>query len=172
MNQLPVFEACVPVLTRYLESLERIVAAVAALPTIESTDVIRSKLAPDMLPFFKQVETAAYFALRTAYPLAGLSVPPFLESDPTLPALHARIQLTLGLLQVLTPSQFVGAQGRIIHEKAGAAILELPAERFLHEFAMPNFFFHLNMAYAIARAHGCVIGKADYDGFHVYETVA
>ena len=172
MNNPRVFEACVPVLARYLATLERIVVSVEALQNEESSVVLRSQLAPEMLPFSKQVETAAFFALRTAYPLAGLPVPPYSESDPTLPALRARIKSTLGLLQALKPSQFVEAQGRTIYEKAGSAVIELPAERFLHEFALPNFFFHLNMAYAIARMHGCALGKADYDGFHVYKAEA
>jgi hypothetical protein len=75
-------------------------------------------------------------------------------------------------LQALTPDEFVNAQARKIPEKAGAALVKLPAARFLHEFALPNFFFHLNMAYAIARMQGCALGKADYDGFHVYKNEA
>ncbi len=169
MNHPKIFDACVPVLVRYLESLERIVVAVEAMPVEESNVVLQSQLAPDMLPFYKQVETAAYFALRTAYPLAGLPVPPFLESGPTLVALHARVKSTLGLLQDLSPSDFIDALDRTIHERGGAALIELPAERFLHEFALPNFFFHLNMAYALARLHGCALGKTQYDGFHVYK---
>jgi uncharacterized protein len=172
MNHPPLFEACVPVLARYLESLDRIVVAVHALPAQESNVVLSAQLVPGMLPFFKQVETAAFFALRTAYPLAGLPVPPFSEVEPTLAALRARIKSTLGLLHALSPSQFMDAQGRTVHEKAGAALVELSAVRFLHEFALPNFFFHLNMAYAIARMHGCALGKAQFDGFHVYETAA
>lgn len=172
MNHPQIYEACVPVLVRYLESLERIVVAVEALPEQEWNVVLHSQLAPDMLAFYKQVETAAYFALRTAYPLAGLPVPPFLESAPTLVALHARVKSTLGLLQDLSPSDFIDAQNRTIHEKGGAALIELPADQFLHEFAMPNFFFHLNMAYALARLHGCRLGKTQYDGFHVYKSEA
>jgi uncharacterized protein len=169
MNHPQLFEACVPVLARYLQSLERIVVAVEALPLEKSNAVLHATLAPDMLPFFRQVETAAFFALRIAYPLAALPVPPFLESDPTLPALRARVKSTLGLIQSLNPADFNDAPERTIHERAGAAPIELPAARFLHEFALPNFFFHLNMAYAIARLHGCALGKAEYDGFHVYE---
>lgn len=37
---------------------------------------------------------------------------------------------------------------------------------FLAEFALPNFFFHLSMAYALARMLGCSVGKAGYDGLH------
>ena len=101
-----------------------------------------------------------------------LPVPHFLESTTTLAALRALVKSALDLLQALSPSDFFDAHKRTIHEKAGAVPIELPAERFLHEFALPNFFFHLNMAYALARMHGCVLGKAAYDGFHVYKSEA
>ena len=39
---------------------------------------------------------------------------------------------------------------------------------FLQQYALPNFFFHVTTAYAILRHLGVELGKADYDGFHVY----
>jgi hypothetical protein len=33
---------------------------------------------------------------------------------------------------------------------------------------MPNFLFHASMAFAILRANGIEIGKADFDGLHDY----
>ena len=168
MNQPPLFEASVPVLVRYLGSLDRILVAVELLAPEQASHLLVSRLAKDMLPFAQQVETAAYLALRTAYPLAGRALPPFFPSDASLPGLRGTVARNLALIQALAPDEFIHAQNRIVQEKAGNALIELPAPRFLAEFALPNFFFHLNMAYAIARAHGCALGKAQYDGFHVY----
>lgn len=162
------FEACVPVLVRYLGSLDRIVAAVGELPPETCRSVLQARLADDMLPFHRQVETAAYFALRTSYPLAGLAVPPYGAAEPAVAALRERIRATRQLVEALDPADFKHAAGRSLREKAGDAVVDLPAQAFLSEFALPNFFFHLNMAYAIARLHGCALGKAHYDGFHVY----
>ncbi|MGR6777365.1 DUF1993 family protein [Sphaerotilus sulfidivorans] len=168
----PTFDACVPVLLRYLESLERIVAAVEALPPARHVPALLTRLAPDMLSMHGQVQTAAYFALRTAYPLAGLAVPPYMPVEPDTTALRENIRHTRRLVEALSPAQFQHAQARHIREKAGDTTLELPAQTFLSEFALPNFFFHLSMAYAIARSVGCAIGKADYDGLHVYRNPA
>jgi hypothetical protein len=172
MNDPRLFEACVPVLVRYLGSLDRILVAVGSLSSEQASSTLTARLAPDMLPFAKQVETAAYFALRTAYPLAGRTAPPFLESEPTVLGLRKRVIETIALLQVLAPREFTGAESRTISEKAGEALVELPAARFLSEYALPNFFFHLNMAYAIARMQGSALGKAEYDGFHFYANEA
>jgi uncharacterized protein len=172
MNPPALFEACVPVLVRYLGSLDRILLAVQALGSDQADRVLRSRLVPNMLTCSQQIETAAYFALRTAYRLAGRPVPAFLASNPTPSGLRNTIAATLTLVQSLHPEEFVGAEARTVQETAGAAPVELAAAMFLHEFALPNFFFHLNMAYAIARAQGCALGKPAYDGFHVYDSGA
>lgn len=169
LNSPRLFEMCVPVLTRYLGSLARVLQAVDDLPPAQAQAVFGARLAPDMLPFSRQVETAAFFALRTAYPLAGRPVPAFEGVTSTLSDLRSRVASTLVQLQALSPAEFSGAEDRTLVEQAGSARVELPAEQFLVAYALPNFLFHLGMAYAIARQHGAALGKADYDGFHVYE---
>jgi hypothetical protein len=37
-------------------------------------------------------------------------------------------------------------------------------DRFLIEFALPNFFFHLTLAYAILRKEGVPLEKSDFMG--------
>lgn len=168
MNTPWLYAASVPVLLRYLDSLDRILDAVEALPPAQAAQVLQAALAPGMLPFARQVETAAYFALRTAFPLAGRALPPFVAAGPTLAGLRGRVAATRQLLDSLAADEFVAAEARMLRERAGEAALELPAARFLTEYALPNFFFHLGMAYAIARQHGAALGKAAYDGFHAY----
>jgi hypothetical protein len=56
----------------------------------------------------------------------------------------------------------------MIDDKAGFAELVLPANEFLYQYAMPNFFFHLSMVYAIAKQSGLCLSKADFDGYHIY----
>lgn len=162
------FASSVPVLLRYLDGLDRILVAVDALAPAAAAQALEARLAPDMLPFARQVETAAYFALRTAFPLAGRAVPPFVASEPTVAGLRARVEATRSQLTALDADDFSDAESRTISERAGQAVLELPAARFLAEYALPNFFFHLGMAYAIARQHGAALGKASFDGFHHY----
>lgn len=172
MNPPSLFDTCVPVLLRYLDSLDRILVAVDALTPGQAAQVLEARLAPDMLPFARQVETAAHFALRTAYPLAGRAVPPFVASDSTVEGLRVRVRANRALLGALAAQDFLGTESRTIAEQAGEARVELPATRFLSEYALPNFFFHLGMAFAIARMQGCTLGKAQYDGFHVYSSPA
>ena len=164
-------EASVPVFLRYLDRLRGLVDAAEAHAQAHAMDAgeLRSaRLAPDMLPFETQVSIAAHFALRACLPLAGQAVPEYGDFPPSFDGLRSRIGRVVGLLQSLTPAQFAGAESRVIESRAGDAVVALPGPAFLFEYALPNFFFHLSMAYAILRSRGVLLGKRSYDGFHVY----
>jgi hypothetical protein len=62
------------------------------------------------------------------------------------------------------PTPFADADARVINIKASPRELTFPAPTYLHSFAIPNFYFHMTMAYAILRANGLEIGKGDFLG--------
>ena len=47
-------------------------------------------------------------------------------------------------------------------------MLELPGEAYLHEFGLPNLYFHHAMAHVALKQAGVPLGKADFDGKHDY----
>jgi uncharacterized protein len=161
------YAASVPVFQHYLGQLAHILHS-AQQYTAHNDDLLQARLAPDMLPFHQQVEIAANFSLRASFPLAGLPVPSYGECAPTWPGLHAHLGRAQALLASLAPNAFHAAAARTIKDQAGQAVLGLKAPDFLHRYALPNFFFHCSMAYAIARHQGLPLGKADFDGLHRY----
>ena len=52
--------------------------------------------------------------------------------------------------------------------QAGFADLELPGLAFLHEFGLPNLYFHQAMLHVALKHAGVSLGKADFDGIHEY----
>lgn len=169
MSDSPLFTASVPVFQRYLG---RLVGWLNQAEAHAAPAVLGARLAPDMLPFETQAVVAANFALRAAFPLAGLAVPPYGDWPAGYAGLRARLAHVLSLLASLTPAQFVQAESRQVASDAGEAMLHLDGATFLHQFALPNFFFHLTAAYAILRQQGVPLGKADFDGFHRYTAAA
>lgn len=163
MTGSPLYTASVPVFQHYLgraaDWLER-------AQSHAGDELLAARLAPDMLPLESQVAIAAHFALRAAYPLTGQPVPPYGDAPATWSGLGERLQRVMHLLDELDPAQFDPA--RMISSDAGEATLQLDGATFLHQFALPNFFFHLAAAYAILRHRGVPLGKADFDGFHRY----
>jgi len=163
--------ASVPVFSRYLGQLSHIAALAEAHASHEGIDpqqLLQARLAADMLPFAAQVDIAAQFSLRACAPLAGLAVPAFGGFSLSFAALQERVGRSSAFLAGLTPAQMQGSEHRLLSDQVGQATVSLPGRDFLLHYALPNFFFHLGMAYAILRQAGVALGKADFDGFHVY----
>lgn len=131
--------------------------------------LLQARLAADMLPLQAQAETAAHLALRIACPLAGQPVPDFGDFGPGFDGLQRRVARARAVLAGLPVD---AATPDRLPEQAGQASLSLPPSAFALQFGLPNLWFHLSLVYAIARAHGVALGKADLDGFHVYGAAA
>ncbi len=157
------YAASVPVFGHYLNRLSAMVGRTAG-----QEHLLQGRLAPDMLTAAQQVATAASFALRVTYPLAGRPVA--LAEDHGLDriGLGRRIAAAQTGLADLRPDEFAGAESRRIRHRAGFAELDQSGVEFLHLFGMPNFIFHTSMAFAVLRQAGLEIGKADFDGLHDY----
>ena len=161
-----IFEA-VRSLDGALERLDGMLARVGNWSEDRVQALLDRRLAPDMFTFAQQVRTAIHFTLRISLPLAGRDVPDAPEASPTLADLHSWIAAARVALD-LPDDAFAGSSERRISERAGFADLDLAAGDFLLRFGLPNFWFHLTTAYALLRAEGAPVGKADIDGLHDY----
>jgi uncharacterized protein len=164
-------DASIAVFARYLDRLLALVDAAddhTRSRGLDASQLVNARLASDMLPFETQIRIAANFALRASFPLAGRAVPPDAAFPVTFDGLRLHVARVKELLNDLQASEFLGGESRVIESKAGDALVSLAAPEFLLQFALPNFFFHLSMAYAILRANGVALGKAQFDGFHSY----
>ena len=129
--------------------------------------VLQARLAPDMFACRDQFASAIGYALRATLPLAGRDLPG-VAYDPDMPGLRKRLAAAEREIERLAPRHLDGAATREIVHRAGFADLRQPGQTYLLEFAIPNMWFHLALAYAIMRAQGIDVGKADYDGLHAY----
>ncbi|MCM5555742.1 DUF1993 domain-containing protein [Pleomorphomonas sp. NRK KF1] len=165
------YDISVPVFARYLERLDGLViitAAHAADSDLPEEALLQSRLAPDMLPFEAQVRIAARFSLRALGPLVPRLPDLRFEEAASFAALRDDIAAVFWPLSRLTPDDLDQRDTGIVTDRAGLADIELPAARFIVEYALPNMLFHLTTAYAIARWEGVKLGKADFDGWHRY----
>lgn len=155
----------VPVLVRYLRQLLQMLdkAAAHGEPVL-----LQGRLAPDMFTLGQQVQIAAGFAQRAVAPLVGAQPPSLGEGDaPDLASLRQRVEAALAFVSGLAQAQFEAAPP-LLNTRAGEAWLAFAPLDFLRLYALPNFFFHLGMAYALLRQQGVPLGKPDFDGWHQY----
>jgi hypothetical protein len=164
---ITMYSALVPALDRALTALDAILdkaAAYAAERKIDPAVLTSARLAPDMHPLSRQVQLLSDTAKGACARLAGLDVPSFADTETTFPELKARIAKTLDFIRTVKPEQIDGSEGRAITLKAGKRELQFTGQDYLLGFAIPNFYFHVAIAYAILRHNGVPIGKLDYLG--------
>lgn len=123
------------------------------------------RLAPDMLPFVKQVQIASDTAKGCVARLAGQEIPSFPDTETTLDELRQRIQRTLDFVRSVPASAFEGAETRAIEiPLRNREPLKFTGQAYLLHFALPNLYFHATTAYALLRQAGVEVGKGDYLG--------
>lgn len=163
----PLYRASVPVFLAILDRIEAELRRAEAALGERFAAALDQRPSERMFPAGEQAATSVQFMLRTAFPLAGQR-PPEIRGDLDGPGLLARVGEARRLLAGLDPAAFVGAEARITRGQAGFATVELPGDRFLFEFGLPNVYFHQAMAHVALKQAGAPLGKADYDGRHDY----
>jgi hypothetical protein len=158
--------ASLPVLQSMLANLSHILAKAAAHAEAKKYDpnvLLQYRLAPDMLPFTRQVLIACDAAKNGVARISGLEAPRFEDSEASFPELQQRIRKTLDYLATVPASALDGTEDKEITFPAGRdKTRTMKAEAYLKQWALPNFFFHITMAYAILRHNGVELGKSDY----------
>jgi len=129
----------------------------------EPTALTQYRLAPDMLPFTRQVLIACDAAKNGIARLSGEPAPKYDDTETTIAELKERIGKTVAYLQSVPPEKINGTEEREITFPVGRdATRTLTGEAYLKHWMLPNLFFHVTTAYAILRHNGVDVGKADY----------
>jgi hypothetical protein len=164
---ISIYDVTIPVLTAALTNLSALLdkgAAHAERKKFDSKALADSRLIADMMPLTKQVQIACDNAKGAAARLAGVEAPKHEDNETTLPELKARIAKTLDYVQSITPEQLRDAETREITVTFPGLTLKFTGHTYVTTFVIPNFFFHLTMAYALLRQNGVEIGKGDFLG--------
>jgi hypothetical protein len=165
---LSISQASLPAIEIGLNALSAILekaAAFAAARKIDDATLLQSRLAPDMFPLVRQVQTASDLAKNGSARLAGVVAPPYEDNETTIDQLKARILRTLEYVKTLNPKQIDASAEREITFPLGPTEKgQMRGDDYLNHFLLPNFYFHLTAAYAILRHSGVEIGKRDFLG--------
>lgn len=158
---LPIFQRQLASLLACLDKAE----AHAQARKFDPDNYVGLRLAPDMLPLVAQIRIAGDMAKGCAARLAGLEPPKFEDNEVHFGELRERIRKTLDYLGSVPAASIDGSEAReiLIPRRSGDA-LRFDGETYLKHYALPNFFFHVAMAYALLRHAGVDLGKADFLG--------
>ena len=136
----------------------------AAAKKYDTSVLLAARLAPDMLPFTRQIQIACDGAKFGVARLAGVEAPKFEDNEASFAELRERVRKTIDYVRSVPASQLDGTEDKDVSvpRRDGAVIMK--GEFYLKHFVLPNFFFHVTTTYALLRHNGVELGKADYLG--------
>jgi hypothetical protein len=152
---------------RTLRNLDAVLGKAEAHAQARKFDVnnfLTARLAPDMLPFVAQIRIACDHAKSAAQALSGKELPRHEDNEASFGDLHARIAKCLAVLDGLKPEDFEATKPDAMVKMPNRPGKGMRADEYLWRRQIPNFYFHVTTAYALLRAGGVEIGKADYLG--------
>ena len=165
---LSMHSASVPVFVRMLNNMLAWLdkaEAFASARKFEPNNYLGLRLAPDMLPFARQIQIASDTSKNCVARLAGVEPPKWADDEATLDELRGRIRKSIEYAQSLPAAKIDGSDAREIVVPMGPGrTMTFTGETFLRGFSLPNFFFHATMTYALLRHAGVELGKMDYLG--------
>lgn len=130
----------------------------------DPVELVKARLAPDMLPLSYQVQSAcshslsALNACESGVHEAGM---PYRQSYEELIAL---VEKTIEALSALKPEDVNGVGGRDVVFRFSGNEIPFEAVDYLMSFSLPNFYFHTTTAYDILRNQGVPLAKRDFMG--------
>lgn len=135
--------------------------------------LLSARLAPDMFPLATQIRFACVQPREAMHRLAGEEFPPSLialldegrEADDrpgTLDDARARVAETLALLDSFVAKAGGDPERPVAHALPIGMTFDLTATQYVRDWVLAQFYFHVMTAYAILRANGVPLGKADY----------
>ncbi len=144
------------------------------LPDNEAETLLSARLAPDMYPLSSQVRFSCLQAQEASFRLKGEPLPEYLnelarsgqnagEEPGSLSDAQKQIDRALSFLKNLAPDELdTFASQPVSIELPSGMIFDMTGEQYARDWALAQFYFHLNTAYSILRNRGIELGKADY----------
>ena len=157
-----IYDASVPVFVRSMTSIQAWLDKALAEGKNE-TALLGSRLASDMRPFPAQIQMASDSAKNAVALLAGMSAPAMPDVEASFAELKDRCRQTIAFVESIGRSAFEGAEEREVELRfPNGTGYRFNGRDYLTGFALPNFFFHVTMTYALLRAQGVAVGKPDF----------
>ena len=109
-----------------------------------------------------QVQSCSNTAKFGVARLGASNIPTFEDDETTFEQLQARIDRTIEVLEGVDPDVINGKEDEEIIMESKIGNFRFTGQRYISEYIIPNFHFHLTSAYCILRTQGVPIGAFDY----------
>lgn len=139
--------------------------AYAEVRKFDVNNYLGLRLAPDMLPFTRQIQIATDGIKGCMARLSGQEIPKWEDTEATLDDLRGRIRKTIAYVESFQAEQINSTEAKeILLPTRSGDPMKFTGENYLKHFVLPNLYFHATTTYALLRHAGVEIGKKDFLG--------
>lgn len=164
---LSFYESSIPAFLRGFTNLAAILErgrVFADEQGIAHDELLNARLIADMAPLTAQVQRCSDTAKNTAVRVGQVESVAMPDTETSFDELQARIAATVAFLEAVPVESFAGREEAEVTLPTPHGEMRFTARDYVQGFALPNFYFHLTMAYALLRMKGVPLGKLDYLG--------
>lgn len=124
--------------------------------------VLAQKLTEDMFPLEMQFRVALNQVLLALNQVAGKTVPLEETAYQSLAEVRERIAAVRSQIDQADKNEWAEAGAAVDLTLPNGVRFLMSSEEDIQDWIMPNFYFHVTMAYALLRNAGLAIGKMDF----------
>ncbi len=161
------YDAAMPTFIRGLKNLSSMLEkgkTFAAAQGMELSELRDARLIDDMASLTKQVQMTTDTAKFVAVRVGQIENDPWADDEASFADVQARVAKAIAFLQAASPDGFEGREDAAVVLTTPSGDIPFTGSNYVHGFAIPKFFFHLSMAYALLRMKGVPLGKLDFLG--------
>lgn len=161
------YDVTVPAFIRGLKNLSDILGkgkAYADENGITHSELLEARLIGDMAPLTRQVQMVTDTSKGVAVRVGQVENAVWADDEVGFDELQARVAKAIAFLKAAPAGGFEGREDAAVMLQTPSGDIPFTGSTYVHGFAIPNFYFHLTMAYAILRMKGVPLGKLDFLG--------
>lgn len=161
------YDVSIPAFIRGLKNLSLMLEkgkAYASEQGMELSELLEARLIDDMAPLPRQIQMVTDTAKFVAVRVGQVENESWADDEVSFDDVQARVAKAIAFLQAASPDGFEGREDATVVLTTPSGDIPFTGSTYVHGFAIPNFYFHLSMAYALLRMKGVPVGKLDFLG--------
>lgn len=157
------YDISIPAFKNGMISLKNILSkAVEHYGPADAARIPTATLIEDLRPLAGHVHLCSNIAKKSLTRAANIPTEVWTDDEDTAEKLIQRCQRTIDLLDTIAPDQMNGLEENRVEFQLGPYKLSMTSREYILSYAIPFFFFHLELVYSILRMKGVSLGFADF----------
>lgn len=129
----------------------------------DTATLLQARLYPDMFNLLQQLQYVCYVAVDLAQHFSSATAPRVGYDEENWEQLAASLETTAAYLSAISEADVENNAGKEVPTFMDDTI-KMNVVDYAARVSLPDFYFHMSIAYAILRHNGVPLGKDDYLG--------